>query len=132
MIDRPATILLDLDGTLLRNDMDVFLPAYFQAVRAWLAETVPGADSMAAFLEASGVMVANDRPDRTLADAFYERFLDRTGRSFESMTSPIQRFYRDAYPALQSLIETAPGASETVRNRSTLAALANTLRTLAS
>ncbi len=115
MTDRSATILLDLDGTLLRNDMDVFLPAYFQAVRAWLSETVPGVDSMDAFLEASGVMVANDRPDRTLADAFYERFLDRTGRSFESMVSPIQRFYRDAYPALKSLIEPAPRASETVR-----------------
>jgi hydroxymethylpyrimidine pyrophosphatase-like HAD family hydrolase len=31
------TLLLDLDGTLLDNDMDLFLPAYLQALSKELA-----------------------------------------------------------------------------------------------
>ena len=36
----PITLLLDLDDTLLESNMDVFIPAYFQALSSALADKV--------------------------------------------------------------------------------------------
>ena len=115
MTDPRATVLLDLDDTLLQNDMGRFLPAYFREIESWLAETIPGDDIMTAFLEASQLMLVNDRPDRTLADVFYSHFLPRIDLSYEDLQPALDRFYREFYPRLQSLTAPMSGAEETVR-----------------
>jgi len=96
--------------------MGLFLPAYFQAIQRWLAQVVPGGDSMNAFLGANRVMLINDRPDRTLADVFYGSFLPQINISYENLIPAIEQFYREVYPQLRSLTAPAPGAKETVQS----------------
>ncbi|HUF38186.1 MAG TPA: DinB family protein [Anaerolineales bacterium] len=109
-----TTVLLDLDDTLLRNDMGVFLPAYFKAIQSWLAEFISGGDFMPAFLQASQAMLQNDRPDRTLAETFWNHFLSSVDADLNRLQPAVDRFYQEAFPQLRGLTGPIPGARETV------------------
>lgn len=61
----PKAILFDLDGTLINDSMETFLPPYFAALTKKLAHLV-APDKLIAQLNASTrAMVANTDPTRT-------------------------------------------------------------------
>ena len=64
------TVLLDLDDTLLENDMGRFLPPYFAALRQRMASFVPPEDLVDLLLASSRVMMNNQDPAITNQQAF--------------------------------------------------------------
>ncbi len=104
------TLLLDLDDTLLSNDMETFVPAYLQALAGHLQDTVPPEQMLRTLMTATLQMQENRRPDRTLKQTFDDVFYPALGLSAEAMRPTIERFYREVFPALRSLTAPRPQA----------------------
>ena len=64
------TLLLDLDDTLLTNNMEAFLPAYFRALASYMTPHALPRDFIATLTASAGAMIANDFPNRTLKETF--------------------------------------------------------------
>ena len=73
------TLLLDLDNTLLKNDIDLFLPQYLQAFSRQVAGQVDADQFLRSLLAGTQAMVKNRRPDRTLREAFETVFFPLLG-----------------------------------------------------
>ena len=63
-------ILLDLDDTLLTNPMTKFIPAYFQALSAYMAHLVPPERLLEELMRGSNAMEANAGTGSTNEEAF--------------------------------------------------------------
>ena len=59
-----ATVLFDLDDTLLGNEMGRFLPAYFKLLQDGLAGVVPEEVFLPFFLDATNKMMAAEDVSR--------------------------------------------------------------------
>lgn len=108
-------LLIDLDNTLLENDMEVFIPAYLKLLGECLANHVPPHQLIPALLEATQCMLKNKRPDRTLKQVFDAEFYEPLGLDQSLMVKPIKEFYERQFPALRSLTKPRPAAVEFVR-----------------
>lgn len=108
------TLLLDLDDTLLGNDMGVFIPAYLQALGESLKPYVPPETLIPALLDATQAMLLNKSPDRTLQQVFEAVFYPRLGLSPEVLEGAIASFYREEFPKLQLLTTFWPEAVQLV------------------
>ena len=60
------TLLFDLDDTLLDTNMDTFIPAYFKALSATLADKVAPELMLSALLGGSEAMMSNLDPALSL------------------------------------------------------------------
>ncbi len=104
-LDRVEAVLFDLDDTLLANDMDVFIPAYFRllsrfangrfapelliqslrtATRAMMS--TPGVRNDVAFWEQFGPLLGSTRAE---LEPFFEVFYDREFASLRSCTQRV-------------------------------------------
>lgn len=108
------TLLLDLDDTLLQNDMETFIPAYLQALSSHLAEKVSPDHLVKQLMRATQIMVANDRPDRTLKEIFDQAFYPAIGLEESQVHHEIEDFYQNHFTQLQGLTRPMPGAVELV------------------
>lgn len=117
----PQAILFDLDGTLVNDSMDVFLPAYFRALTKKLAHLVPPEKLIAQLNASTRVMVANRDPNRTLADAFAIDFFPKLGIPRETLMPLFDDFYANDYPQLCTLVQPIAQArlvvAEAIRQR---------------
>ena len=109
------TFLFDLDDTLLGNNMDLFLPAYLQALGAHMASYADPRRLVKTLLAASAQMLANLRPDRTLEDVFDAGFYPPLGIEKEQVRSLLDTFYKEEFPKLRSLTQFRPEAVELVK-----------------
>ncbi|GAP14999.1 predicted hydrolase [Longilinea arvoryzae] len=108
------TVLLDMDDTLLTNEMERFLPAYLQELSSHLQNRVPQ-DRMIQFLLAgTKAMVQNQLPGKTLEQAFDEVFYPGIGCAKNELSAQLADFYANAYPALKSVTSVRPDAVEFV------------------
>jgi len=114
MTDSIRAILFDLDGTLLGNDMDVFLPHYFELLAARVAHILPPDEFMARLMQATDVMMANDG-QRTNQEAFAGTFFPLGGRSREEVEPVFDDFYANDFPALQQYTQCKPEARQVVQ-----------------
>lgn len=105
-----TTLLLDLDNTLLSNDMDRFMPAYLRALSAHLAPYTPPERMVSKLLEGTRRMVANRRPDCRLIEVFNEVFYPGLGFTVEELRGTVERFYAEVFPELQALTRPRPEA----------------------
>lgn len=104
------TLLVDLDDTLLLNSMEQFLPAYLNAISSHLAPALNPKDVLQGLMAGTREMVKNERPDRTLKEAFDSVFYPLLGIR-ESEYSPIfADFYARIYPQLRTLTRPNPEA----------------------
>lgn len=108
------TLLLDLDDTLLQNDMETFIPAYLRALSRHLAEKVSPDHLVKQLMRATQIMVANDRPDRTLKEVFDQAFYPAIGLEENQVHHEIEDFYQNHFTQLQGLTRPMPGAEELV------------------
>jgi FMN phosphatase YigB (HAD superfamily) len=108
------TLLLDLDDTLLSNDMDQFLPAYLDRLASYMGEHAPADQFISQLMASTRQMMGNSRPDSTLKEVFDRRFYPALGLEGQDVRSHIDRFYADAFPALRAVTETVPGAQELI------------------
>lgn len=97
------TLLLDLDDTLLVNDINRFLPAYLQAYARFVAPIIPPEQFIQALLAGTDHMVRNRRPDCTLREVFEETFFPATGLVPAEFQHFADRFYAEIFPSLRSL-----------------------------
>jgi FMN phosphatase YigB (HAD superfamily) len=106
-------LLFDLDDTLLGNDMQVFIPAYFQAVARHFPEL--DADQLVRHLVAgTRAMRANVDPTLTLRQVFLENFPPAQAGRAEALWERFETFYRSDFAGLRALIQVRPEARPTL------------------
>jgi FMN phosphatase YigB (HAD superfamily) len=107
-------LLLDLDDCLIGNPMSTFIPAYFKALEAFVADTVPPDRFIAELLSATRAMDRNDGTGPLNEEVFAAAFYPALGVAREELEPLLARFYRDAFPALKPLITPRPAAPKIV------------------
>lgn len=102
------TLLLDLDDTLLQNNIDRFLPHYLDAWGRFVAPWVEPQRFINALLAGTKAMSANRSPDCTLQEAFESVFFPRLGLPEAHFRQLAERFYAEVFPTLQPLTSPEP------------------------
>jgi len=108
-------ILFDLDGTLLENEMDVFITHYLRRFAPHLAHRVPPEQFVQAWLHALQFALRNTDPNLTNQEVFDLNFYPQVGALPEDLQPSIQAFYATSYRSLRSLVRPRPGARETIQ-----------------
>ena len=108
-------VLFDLDGTLLDNDMDVFITHFLRRFAPHLAHRVPPEQFIQAWLHALQMMLRNTDPSLTNQQAFDAHFYPRLGVSRDEVWQSEKAFYATSYHGLRSLVKPRPGARETLQ-----------------
>jgi HAD superfamily hydrolase (TIGR01549 family) len=103
---RIRALLLDLDDTLLLNDMDIFLPRYFQALVAKVQNELPAAPFMQALREATRAMALNDGRHGTNEQVFDAVFYPKVRRAKAELQPLFEAFYAQDFESLRR--DTAP------------------------
>ena len=97
----PKTLLFDLDGTLIENSMETFLPPYFSALTKKLTDLVPPERLIEQQTASTRVMAANNDPTRTNAQVFAADFFPKIGVPQEKLMPLLDDFYAHEYCDLQ-------------------------------
>jgi len=115
-MDRPIrAILFDLDDTLLENNMERFLRAYFGLLAPHVAAYVPPEIFMPALLAATRAMVENTDSTVTNRQAFITDFFPRVSRTADEMMPLFDDFYATQFGKLRSQARRLPEARATVQ-----------------
>ena len=104
------TLLLDLDDTLLTNNMDSFLPAYLKALTVHMAAYAPPDSFPTKLLAATGQMSGNDRPDHSLKATFDAAFYPAVGLDYAASQPVLAQFYEEIFPNLKEYTGFRPEA----------------------
>ncbi len=104
------TLLIDLDDTLLDNNIDTFLPAYLQALSRELAPLAEPKRLIDILIAATGKMVENTRPDCMLKEVFDDAFYPALGVKVSAVQGSIEKFYAEVFPTLKKLTRPRPEA----------------------
>ena len=108
-------VLFDLDDTLLGNNMDQFLQAYFPMVAEYVQPVMEGKRFLAELMAGTQAMIANQDPNLTNREVFWSVFCERTGLDQETMEIFIEGFYRDRFGALREFTTCRPVARKIVQ-----------------
>lgn len=106
------TLLIDLDDTLLENDLARFLPASLDLLTRDLAAFGPPDLVLEAIQRGTRAMLANADPAVTLLDAFFRGFTQVSGGPIHPVAEAIDRFYAESYPRLSTLSSPKAGAPD--------------------
>lgn len=107
-------LLLDLDDTLLINDMALFMEPYFRALAKCMAPLIPMERLMPAILQGTKAMQANDGANGTNAEVFTETFFRQVDTPPDVLMPAFEAFYQQEFQALASLTEPDPMAEAVV------------------
>jgi HAD superfamily hydrolase (TIGR01549 family) len=107
-------ILFDLDDTLLDNNMEQFLPHYFQRLAAWVSHVMPPQEFIAHLMQATRAMMANDGR-ATNEEVFAAAFYPLAGRPREEMEPLFLQFYAQEFPQLREYTRRKPEARAVVQ-----------------
>lgn len=108
------TLLVDLDDTLLGNEMSTFLPAYLHALGEHLSSYAEPERLISTLLSATQQMIENPQPDRSLKESFDAIFYGSLGISINEMQEALDVFYAEIFPRLQSYTVFRPQAVDFV------------------
>lgn len=109
-MSKMKALLLDLDDTLLLNDMETFAAHYFKALLAKTRKVCPAELFMASLEAAMRAMFYNDGTDGTNAEVFAREFFPRIGRSPEELMPLFEEFYAQDFEALRQHTTVLPEA----------------------
>lgn len=96
-------ILFDLDDTLLDNSMEIFVPAYFQALSRWMDHLIPPDRLIAELLRATDAMQTNNGIGPTNEEAFAAVFYPALGYDRDELKPIFEQFYMEEFPKLRAL-----------------------------
>jgi len=114
------TLLLDLDGTLLENDVNISLPVYIQLFAQHVADLITPELFVQSLLGGSRLMLENTNPDRTLEEVYYSYFYAQTGVNEEEFLPYHQEFYSQNYQEVRPYTHPVPGVGEFIERVSDL------------
>ncbi len=103
-------LLIDLDGTLLENDMDVFGPAYYHLLSTHLSPRIAPDKMIHYLLAGTKAMVMNLDGAKTLEQVFDEVFYPGIGIQKSEIIDDILAFYDQKFPQLKSVTRPIPEA----------------------
>ena len=106
----PKTLLFDLDGTLIENSMDTFLPPYFASLTKKLAHRVPPQRLIDQLTASTRAMAANNNPAQTNAQVFAVDFFPKLGVPQEELMPLLDDFYAHEYCALRAFTKPVQAA----------------------
>ena len=102
-------VLFDLDGTLLKNDMQDFMNRYYARLTARFSHLVSAKEFLAAMNKAAHAMITNPGKN-TNAEVFDEVFFPLVGFAKEDTFQIFEGFYQVDFPKLHKDTETDPDA----------------------
>jgi FMN phosphatase YigB (HAD superfamily) len=103
-------LLLDLDDTLLENNIEEFLPRYLGAFANEVASFIDPNRFIETLLAGTREMVKNRRPDCTLKETFDAAFFPALGVEAGQFQGFADKFYEEVFPTLQGLTHPIPEA----------------------
>lgn len=103
-------LLLDLDDTLLKNNIDEFLPEYLRVFSRYLGDAIDPQRFVESLMAGSQAMVQNRQPDCTLKEVFDSIFFPLAGLTPNEFQPVADRFYQEKFPDLHYLTESVPQA----------------------
>jgi len=111
-------ILFDLDGTLLKIDMDEFLQHYFKtmAEMALLSGYEKHRELVQQVFESTGVMIANRDPMLTNENVFKNHFFSFWPYARADFEPFFERFYQEGFPRLRHLCQPIAGVPELIQD----------------
>jgi HAD superfamily hydrolase (TIGR01549 family) len=109
-------LLLDLDDTLLQNNVDDFLPQYLGAFSKKAATYLDPNRFIKSLLAGTQAMVDNRQPDCTLKESFEATFYPLTGVEVNSFEKLADQFYAEVFPTLRGLTRPIPKAIRLVND----------------
>ena len=110
-----TAVLFDLDDTLLGNDMNLFLPHYFELLGNFVEPIMPKAQFLPQLLASTQAMIEDVDTAVTNRQVFWNHFCHQTGLEQATLESYIEQFYRQEFPKLQPLTQQRPLAKSLVR-----------------
>jgi FMN phosphatase YigB (HAD superfamily) len=99
------TLLVDLDNTLLGNNMETFIPAYLKALGEHLSDHISPEKMVSAMLSATQQMMDNTSIHATLKEAFDPDFYPPLRLVEPEIREYIDRFYQEKFPNLKILTQ---------------------------
>ena len=108
------TFLLDLDNTLLTNDMNQFLPPYFALAQRRLEPLAQGTDLRQILVDSVQAALANQELTVTNMTAFMAEFSRYLGYPAQTLQQILETFYRKDYPQLRQYTGYRPEAPQVV------------------
>jgi FMN phosphatase YigB (HAD superfamily) len=108
-------VLFDLDDTLLGNNMERFIPPYFDMLGNHVAPRYPKDKFLRALLAGTDAMIANQDTAVSNRDAFWQTFEQLTGQGADDLEDHIRIFYEEQFPQLQRVTEFRPIAIDLIR-----------------
>jgi HAD superfamily hydrolase (TIGR01549 family) len=109
-------LLLDLDDTLLQNNVDDFLPQYLGAFSKKAAAYLDPNRFIKSLLAGTQAMTDNRQPDCTLKESFEATFYPLTGVARESFEVLAEQFYAEVFPNLRGLTNPIPQSIQMVKD----------------
>ncbi|HET89491.1 MAG TPA: HAD family hydrolase [Chloroflexi bacterium] len=98
-------VLFDLDDTLLGNSMEVFVPAYFEALTRYMAHLIPQDRLIAELMRGTRAMEKNDGSGPTNEEVFAHVFYPAVGYEQSVLEPLFRQFYLHEFPNLQHLTQ---------------------------
>jgi FMN phosphatase YigB (HAD superfamily) len=108
-------ILFDLDDTLLGNDIETFLPGYFDSFSRYAADVMEKKQFLRELLFCTRAMIESEEAGLTNRQVFWTNFCERTGLSQAELEPFFERFYREEFGKLRPLTHSLPEAVELVQ-----------------
>ncbi|WP_350342752.1 HAD family hydrolase [Proteinivorax tanatarense] len=107
-------VLFDLDGTLLKLNVDSFLPRYVESISEKVKHKIPSKQFKKALFAGTEKMVENVEPNKTNKDVFMETFFSLTKADEKEILPVFDEFYSKEFSKLQKDIKAVEGAKEVV------------------
>lgn len=111
-LEVPEVVLFDLDDTLLANDMDVFIPAYFELLGNFTRGRFASEALIQSLRIATHAMMTSPGVRNDIV--FWERFGPLLGGSRAELEPYFEQFYAEKFAALRTCTLPVDGALELV------------------
>ena len=109
------SLLLDLDDTLLGNEVDVFMQGYFSLLSEYAGQIFDSSTFLPQLMQSTRAMIQNTDPRFTNDQIFWQSFEALTGGKRDELEPFFQMFYEKEFARLRPATQRRPAAAAIVR-----------------